>query len=86
MTNDYYDFNPSATTWALLLTGIVVFVVALCVLLIYFIARSEADSVGRPHLNRRDATSPEKAPDMAPAKAAQPARAPRWSAAAHRHA
>jgi hypothetical protein len=45
MANDYYDFNPSATTWALMLTGVVLFTVGLCVLLIWAIARAEASSV-----------------------------------------
>ena len=80
MRNDYYDFNPSAAAWALMLSGVVVFVLALCVLLIYFIHRSEVTSVGRPHLERRDVERP--------AEPAQPARAasPRWTAATHRHA
>ena len=80
MRNDYYDFNPSAATWALLLAGVVVFVLALCVLLIYFIHRSDVLSVGRPHLERRDAERP-----LEPAQTARAA-APRWSAATHRHA
>jgi hypothetical protein len=42
MTNDYYDFNPSATTWVLMLTGVVLFVVALTALFIVLITRSEA--------------------------------------------
>ena len=45
MANDYYDFNPSATTWALMLTGVVLFTVALCVVLIMAISRIEASSV-----------------------------------------
>ena len=45
MPNDYYDFNPSATTWALMLGGVVLFVLALCVLLIVAIRRSEATAV-----------------------------------------
>ena len=45
MPNDYYDFNPSATTWALMLTGVVLFTVALCVVLIVAISRNEASSV-----------------------------------------
>jgi hypothetical protein len=45
MPNDYYDFNPSATTWALMLGGVVLFVLALCVLLIVAIQRSEATAV-----------------------------------------
>ena len=83
MRNDYYDFNPSATAWTLMLTGIVFFVVALCVLLIYFIHRSEVMSTGRPHLERRPASRPGRA-----GESAQPARAtaPRWTTASHRHA
>lgn len=45
MANDYYDFNPSATTWALMLTGVVLFTVALCVVLIMAISRIEASTV-----------------------------------------
>ena len=45
MANDYYDFNPSATTWALMLTGVLLFTVALCVVLITAISRIEASSV-----------------------------------------
>ncbi|HEX7717939.1 MAG TPA: hypothetical protein VF416_11655 [Marmoricola sp.] len=41
--NDYYDFNPSATTWAILLTGFVVFVVALSVVLIWMVDRGQAN-------------------------------------------
>jgi hypothetical protein len=85
MTNDYYDFNPSAATWALMLTGIVVFVVALCVLLIYFIARSEALSTGRPHLSRQSEKTPVEAASSGARTAPQP-RSARWSAATHRHA
>lgn len=47
MANQYYDFNPSATTWALLLSVMVVFVLALSVLLIAMISRAEAQSVVR---------------------------------------
>ena len=43
MSNDYYDFNPSPAVWAVLLTGMVVFVLALSVFLIVGIARGEAD-------------------------------------------
>lgn len=39
--NDYYDFNPSPTVWALLLTGIVLFVLVLSGLLIYFVDRGQ---------------------------------------------
>lgn len=80
MANDYYDFNPSATTWALLLGAFVLFVMALSVLLIYMIARSEDASVGRPHLVR-----PETKADAETATS-QPVRPPRWSAATHGHA
>ena len=40
MANDYYDFNPSATTWVLMLSCMVLFVVALSLLLIYLVHRS----------------------------------------------
>jgi hypothetical protein len=40
MPNDYYDFNPSATTWVLMLGCMVLFVVALSLLLIYLVHRS----------------------------------------------
>jgi flagellar biogenesis protein FliO len=40
MPNDYYDFNPSATTWVLMLSGMVLFVVALSLLLIYLVHRA----------------------------------------------
>jgi hypothetical protein len=40
--NDYYDFNPSPTTWAILLTAIVLFVLALSLLLILMVHRGEA--------------------------------------------
>jgi hypothetical protein len=86
MANDYYDFNPSATTWALLLTGFVLFVVALSVLLIYMIARSEDASVGRPHLVRPDGKADVKAGAAASVNTAQQVRPPRWSAATHGHA
>jgi hypothetical protein len=81
MANDYYDFNPSATTWALLLSAFVVFVMALSVLLIYMIARSEDASVGRPHPVRPEVKT---GPDTA--TTTQQARPPRWSAATHGHA
>lgn len=45
MPNDYYDFNPSATTWALMLGVVVLFTVGLCVLLIVAIGRAEASTV-----------------------------------------
>lgn len=40
MPNDYYDFNPSATTWVLMLSCMVLFVVALSLLLIWLVHRS----------------------------------------------
>jgi flagellar biogenesis protein FliO len=40
MPNDYYDFNPSATTWVLMLSGMVLFVIALSLLLIYLVHRA----------------------------------------------
>lgn len=43
MANDYYDFNPSASTWAILLTVIVLFVVALSLLLIVMVDRGTAE-------------------------------------------
>lgn len=52
MANQYYDFNPSATTWALLLSVMVVFVLALSVLLIAMIYRAEARSVVRTAAER----------------------------------
>ena len=45
MANDYYDFNPTAGTWAILLTVMVLFVLAICVLLIAMVHRSEAVGV-----------------------------------------
>jgi hypothetical protein len=45
--NDYYDFNPSPTTWALMLTGFVVFVLVLSLLLILMVDRG-ADSGPAP--------------------------------------
>jgi hypothetical protein len=45
MPNDYYDFNPSATTWVLMLSVVVLFTVGLCVLLIVAISRAEASTV-----------------------------------------
>ncbi|RNM11094.1 hypothetical protein [Nocardioides pocheonensis] len=58
MANYYYDFNPSATTWALMLSGVVLFTVALCVVLIVAISRIEASSVTvrteAPEVDRAD--------------------------------
>lgn len=42
MANDYYDFNPSPAVWALLLTGMVLFVLAISALLIVQVANGEA--------------------------------------------
>jgi flagellar basal body-associated protein FliL len=63
MPNDYYDFNPSATTWVLMLSVVVLFTVGLCVLLIVAISRAEASTV-------RAAEQPddEALPASAPAK------------------
>jgi hypothetical protein len=40
--NDYYDFNPSPTTWSIMLSVFVLFVVALSLLLILMVHRGEA--------------------------------------------
>ena len=45
--NDYYDFNPSPTTWALLLTVVVLFVLAISGAFIYLVSRSEASGPAR---------------------------------------
>jgi hypothetical protein len=42
--NDYYDFNPSPGTWALMLTVMVLFVLAISVLLIYLVDRGQVTS------------------------------------------
>ena len=42
VANDYYDFNPSPATWAIMLTAFVVFVVALSIVLILMVHRGEA--------------------------------------------
>lgn len=39
--NDYYDFNPSPMVWALLLSVMVLFVLAISVMLIYFVDRGQ---------------------------------------------
>jgi hypothetical protein len=39
--NDYYDFNPSPTTWAILLTGIALFVLAISLVLIVMVDRGQ---------------------------------------------
>jgi hypothetical protein len=59
MANDYYDFNPSATTWVLMLSGMVLFVVALSLLLIYLVHRS----------GQATATAPAAEPASQPADA-----------------
>jgi hypothetical protein len=61
--NDYYDFNPSAATWALMLTVVVLFTVGLCVLLIVAISRSEASTV-----RAVEQPDDESVPSGAPAK------------------
>ncbi len=60
--NDYYDFNPSATTWTIMLTGFVVFVVVLSVALIWLVDRGQA---GGP----ATAAEPEAQPRELPAQA-----------------
>ena len=40
--NDYYDFNPSPGIWALMLSAMVLFVLAISVLLIYMVDRGQA--------------------------------------------
>ena len=42
MTNDYYDFNPSPAVWVLLLTGMILFVLAISLLLILGVDRGQA--------------------------------------------
>jgi len=71
MANDYYDFNPSATTWVLMLTGVVVFVLALALLLIYMIARSEAVST-TPRAGAGDLSTSDTTDSSALAAAANP--------------
>jgi len=58
--NDYYDFNPSPGAWALLLSGMVLFVLVLSVLLIYFVDRGQATG-------RQVAARPESVPTPLPA-------------------
>jgi hypothetical protein len=59
MTNDYYDFNPSATTWVLMLSGMVLFVVALSLLLIYLVHRSgQATAPAKGGASARQAGEP----------------------------
>jgi flagellar basal body-associated protein FliL len=45
--NDYYDFNPSPTTWALLLTVVVLFVLAISGAFIYLVSRGETSGPAR---------------------------------------
>jgi hypothetical protein len=63
MPNDYYAFNPSATTWVLMLSVVVLFTVGLCVLLIVAISRSEESTVRAGEAPDEDAL-----PTGAPAK------------------
>jgi hypothetical protein len=59
--NDYYDFNPSPTTWAILLSVFVLFVVALSLVLILMVHRGAASgpvAAVRPE--------PQKLPSQAP--------------------
>ena len=42
MANDYYDFNPSPAIWVLLLTGMILFVLAISLLLIFGVDRGQA--------------------------------------------
>jgi len=42
MANDYYDFNPSPAIWVLLLTGMILFVLAISLLLIVGVDRGQA--------------------------------------------
>ena len=65
--NDYYDFNPSPTTWAILLSGFVLFVVALSLLLILMVHRGET-----PGPVRAAEPEPQKLPTQTPRPAVGP--------------
>jgi flagellar basal body-associated protein FliL len=66
MANDYYDFNPSATIWVLLLSGMILFVLAISILLIVMVDRGQATgSVSRSEAG-------ESAEQLAGRLAAQP--------------
>jgi hypothetical protein len=79
MRNDYYAFNPSATTWALMLTVVVLFTVGLCVLLIWAISRNEASSVAvrAADAERDRAAAPDSTPATTAEGRARPAAAPK---------
>lgn len=67
MPNDYYDFNPSATTWVLMLSGMVLFVVVLSLLLIYLVHRSgQATAPTKDAEAARTGAAPGDAPVEAP--------------------
>ena len=74
MANDYYDFNPSATTWVLMLSVVVLFTMALCVLLIAALYRIEASSSGRAtaKVETDDAAATARPPVTAPERLVRP--------------
>jgi hypothetical protein len=48
MANDYYDFNPSPAIWVLLLSGMILFVLAISILLIVGVDRGQATGSSSP--------------------------------------